>query len=165
MGCFIFSRFRDYYHFCSFWEGWEGTHFHYKKLSIRIVKLKHRYILESAGDGGLMPRGLSGSLGLGLGSLFGMMPLVCGCVTAHWGKMVVSNLACWVGITAPPTAGWLSKGIPLSERNSSRSQYCWNQIKNTTLIKTKKNHSFLLAIKILKNLVKIMELIVKWFYN
>lgn len=89
-----------------------------------------------------MPRGLSGSLGLGLGSLFGMMPLVCGCVTAHWGKMVVSNLACWVGITAPPTAGWLSKGIPLSERNSSRSQYCWNQIKNNTLIKTKQKSFF-----------------------
>lgn len=45
------------------------------KIKNYIVRLN---LLESAGEGGLIPRGLSGSLGHGLGSRLGMIPFVCG---------------------------------------------------------------------------------------
>lgn len=106
--------------------------------------------LESAGDGGLMVIGLSGSLGDGDGSRLVSMvptPFVCmccigiGCMETGGGGdrrpftpdinapgpwwPAVATMALWLTLPAPvvPFCWSPSTGNPFSDRNSSRSQY------------------------------------------
>lgn len=106
--------------------------------------------LESAGDGGFMVIGLSGSLGDGDGSRLVSMaptPPVCkcwiGCIVAGGGGErrpltpgINAPAPWWLGATmvpwftplppaVVPFCCWSpSTGNPFSDRNSSRSQYC-----------------------------------------
>lgn len=101
--------------------------------------------LESAGDGGFMVIGLSGSLGDGDGSRLACSmtptPFVCkcciGCMVVGGGggerRPLTADINGWPAATTVPAAAvpvpfWCSPstGNPFSDRNSSRSQY-WKQ--------------------------------------
>lgn len=111
-------------------------------------------LLESAGDGGLMVIGLSGSLGDGDGSRLVIMapttpvPLVCKCCIGCMGiggggerrplTPGINALPWWLPATmvpwftlpaAVPFCWSPSTGKPFSDRNSSRSQY-WKRTRS-----------------------------------